>query len=119
MKLLLIKEVAEIVADTVSGEPPIPLIDDETTLTEEEKNLLMNAVWYRCENPFCKYTSFLGVHHIVDEKNGGTNKLDNLIILCPYCHDLAHRSEIPENEMQDWISNRGERLKFKLEWKYF
>ena len=99
--------------------PAIPLVEDETILTEEDKNLLVNAVWYRCENPYCKYTSFLGVHHIVDEKEGGTNRLDNLIVLCPYCHDLAHRNEIPEEEMHEWISNRENRFKFKINWKYF
>jgi hypothetical protein len=101
-----------------SSEPPMPLIDDETSLTIEEKNQVVNAVWYRCENPYCKYTRFLGVHHIIEEKAGGTNKLDNLIVLCPYCHDLAHRNEIPENEMRDWISNREDRFKLKPEWPY-
>lgn len=99
-------------------ESPLPLIDDETSLTIEEKNQLVNAVWYRCENPFCKFTRFLSVHQIIEEKNGGTNKLDNLIVLCPYCHDLAHRQEIPEKEMRDWISNREDRFKFKPEWHY-
>jgi 5-methylcytosine-specific restriction endonuclease McrA len=99
--------------------PPVPLIDDQSSLTLNEINTLVNAVWYRCENPYCKYTSFLGVHHIVEEKDGGSNKLDNLIVLCPYCHDLAHRGEIPEKEMRDWISNRAERWKFKPDWKYF
>jgi len=98
---------------------PIPLIEDPSTLTLDEKNSLVNAVWYRCENPYCKYTSFLSVHHIVEEKVGGTNKLDNLIVLCPYCHDLAHRGEIPETEMHMWIENRSDRWKFKPEWKYF
>jgi hypothetical protein len=101
------------------GESPIPLIDDPTTLTLDEKNLLVNAVWYRCENPYCKYTSFLSVHHIVEEKDSGANKLNNLIVLCPYCHDLAHRGEIPEKEIREWISDRAERWKFKPEWKYF
>ena len=98
---------------------PIPLIEDPSTLTLDEKNSLVNAIWYRCENPYCKYTSFLSVHHIVEEKVGGTNKLNNLIVLCPYCHDLAHRGEIPETEMRMWIEDRSERWKFKPEWKYF
>jgi hypothetical protein len=98
---------------------PIPLIEDPSSLTLDEKNSLVNAIWYRCENPYCKYTSFLSVHHIVEEKVGGTNKLDNLIVLCPYCHDLAHRGEIPETEMRMWIEDRSERWKFKPEWKYF
>jgi predicted HNH restriction endonuclease len=107
------------VAGEAEGEPPLPVIEDESSLTSEEINNLVNAVWYRCENPYCKYTSFLTVHHIVDEKEGGTNKLDNLIVLCPYCHDLAHRNEIPVEEMNAWISNREERFKFKPEWHYF
>jgi hypothetical protein len=102
-----------------SGESPIPLIDDRSSLTPDEKNLLVNAVWYRCENPYCKYTSFLSVHHIVEQKDGGTNELNNLIVLCPFCHDLAHRGEIPEKEMQDWIRDRAKRWKFKPEWRYF
>jgi hypothetical protein len=100
-------------------EPPMPLIEDESTLTIEEKNELLNAVWYRCENPYCKYTHFLSVHYILEEKEGGTNKLDNLIVLCPYCHDLTHRGEVPETQLREWISNREERFKFKPDWHYF
>jgi hypothetical protein len=103
----------------LSEESPVPLIDDQSSLTLDEENTLVNAIWYRCENPYCKYTSFLRVHHIVEEKEGGNNKLDNLIVLCPFCHDLAHRGEIPEKEMRTWIDNRSERWKFKPQWKHF
>jgi hypothetical protein len=104
--------------DDNSYESSLPIIEDETTLSIEDQNQLVNAVWYRCENPFCKHTRFLGVHHILDEKEGGSNKLDNLIVLCPYCHDLAHKKEIPEAEMQSWIANREERFKFKPDWRH-
>jgi hypothetical protein len=100
------------------GEPPIPLIVDQSSLTEENKNELENAVWYRCENPYCKYTRFLEVHHIMDEKDGGNNKLENLIVLCPFCHDLAHKGEIPEKEMRDWIAQRDERFNSKIVWPF-
>ncbi len=117
---IAIKEELDKLADAVEGQaPPVPLIEDPSSLTLDEKNTLVNAVWYRCENPYCKYTSFLSVHHIVEEKDGGNNKLDNLIVLCPFCHDLAHRNEMPEKEMREWISNRADRWKFKPEWKYF
>jgi hypothetical protein len=109
----------EAVSHNSADIPSIPLVEDESSLTDEDKNQLVNAVWYRCENPYCKYTSFLGVHHIVDEKDGGTNRLDNLIVLCPYCHDLAHRKEIPLAEMHEWINNRENRFKNKPDWKYF
>jgi cell division protein FtsN len=108
----------ELNPDDNSSEPAVPIIEDETTLSIEDQNQLVNAVWYRCENPFCKHTRFLGVHHILDEKEGGTNKLDNLIVLCPQCHDLAHKKEIPEEEMQSWIANREERFKFKPDWPH-
>lgn len=109
---------------TLSPEPedgasPMPLIEEISSLTEDENNELVNAVWCRCENPYCKYTRFLSVHHLIEEKDGGTNRLDNLVVLCPYCHDLAHRNEIPDKEMRDWISNREERFKFKPDWHYF
>jgi len=104
--------------DPNSTEPPIPLIEDKTSLTVEETNRLINAVWCRCENPFCKDTRFLGVHHITNEESGGKNTLDNLIVLCPYCHDLTHKKKIPETKMRDWIQNKEERFKFKIDWPY-
>jgi hypothetical protein len=105
-------------ANTSSGnEPPLAIVEDKSSLTESDKNELLNGVWYRCENPFCKGTNFLGIHHMVEEKDGGTNKLDNLIVLCPFCHALAHKKEIPEEEMRDWIS-REERFKPEMKWRY-
>jgi 5-methylcytosine-specific restriction endonuclease McrA len=103
--------------DKGDQEPPIPMIEDQSSLTLEEINELVNAVWYRCENPYCKYTTFLTVHHFVDEKDGGDNKLDNLIVLCPYCHDLAHKNEMPEKEMREWTS-REDRFKSKPDWHH-
>jgi 5-methylcytosine-specific restriction endonuclease McrA len=101
-----------------SAEEAMPMVEDKSSLPLDQKNRLINAVWYRCENPYCKYTHFLGIHHIIDEKDGGTHQLENLIILCPYCHDLAHKNEIPISKMREWIANREERFKFNLDWPY-
>jgi 5-methylcytosine-specific restriction endonuclease McrA len=46
----------------------------------------------------CKFCSrggktsdyILEVHHIVWRRWGGTDRPDNLITVCPYCHDLIH-----------------------------
>jgi hypothetical protein len=111
-------EAVKPILDSENTQPPLPLIEDQSSLTAESQNELVNAVWCHCENPYCKYSHFLSVHPIIDEKDEGTNKLENLIVLCPYCHDLAHRHEIPEKEMRSWISNREDRLKFKPEWRY-
>ena len=104
--------------DSSPAETAIPVVNEESSLTQEEKNLIMNAVWYRCENPYCKYTHFLDVHHIISEADGGSNKLDNLIVLCPYCHELAHKGEIPVEKMIEWISKPEERFRFVPEWRY-
>ena len=103
---------------TGSGKPSSHLREDETTLKDEEKNELVNSVWCTCENPYCKFTKFLDVHHVVDENDGGTNRLDNLIVLCSFCHDLAHKDEIPVEEMRGWIATREARFQFKPNWHY-
>ncbi len=95
-----------------------PIVAELSSLSEDAKNKLMNAVWYRCENPYCNYTQFLDVHHIVSEVEGGTNRLDNLLVLCPTCHAAADNNEISEEELQSWIKERAERFKTDLDWPY-
>ncbi len=90
-------------------------ISEYSTLPENAKLKLMNAVWYRCENPYCNHTEFLDVHHIVD---GGSNELNNLIVLCLKCHAAAHNNEITEEELQSWLLERAERFRTDLDWPY-
>ncbi len=75
----------------------------------------MNAVWYRCENPYCNHTEFLDVHHIID---AGSNNLNNLIVLCPKCNALAHNNEITVEELKSWLVEREKRFKSDLDWPY-
>ncbi len=95
-----------------------PMVAELSSLPEEAKNALMNAIWYRCENPYCNYTQFLDVHHIVSEVEGGTNRLDNLIVLCPRCHLAADNHEIPMAELRYWVRERDKRFKSELDWPY-
>ncbi len=90
-------------------------IVEYSTLAEDAKLQLMNAVWYRCENPNCNHTEFLDVHHIVDD---GSNDLNNLIVLCPRCHAAAHNNEITEEALQSWLVERAKRFKTDLDWPY-
>lgn len=90
-------------------------IAEYSTLAEDAKLTLMNAVWYRCENPYCNHTEFLDVHHIVDD---GSNALDNLIVLCPRCNAAAHNNEITKEELQSWLVERAKRFKTDLDWPY-
>ncbi len=112
----LISDPPEIIAESKKVIPP--MVSEFSSLPENAKNKLMNAVWYRCENPDCNYTQFLEVHHIVSEVEGGTNRLDNLIVLCSKCHAAADRHEISEKELQSWIKERTARFKTNIDWPY-
>lgn len=35
--------------------------------------------------------AFLEAHHIIPKSHGGSNAIDNLVLLCPRCHKLVHR----------------------------
>ncbi len=95
-----------------------PVAPELSSLPENAKNKLMNAVWYRCENPNCNYTQFLDIHHILSEVEGGTNKPENLIVLCSKCHAAAVNGEISVEELQSWIQDRTERFKTDLDGPY-
>ncbi|MBI2836207.1 MAG: HNH endonuclease [Chloroflexi bacterium] len=116
-------ELAEMTGGTPSDSPlpdvsPLARAADSALLPEEAKSLLMNAVWYRCENPRCNYTQFLDVYNISPGANGGNNSLDNLIVLCPNCRSAVEKGGISPGEMRSWVRMRAERLKFALDWPY-
>lgn len=67
----------------------------------------------RCE--YCG-TSFSGsfldprkigshLHHI--DENRANRRKSNLILLCPNCHDMAHRGQISKSELRNSISGFG------------
>lgn len=44
------------------------------------------------------------IHHIIERSNGGSNELDNLILICPNCHRAIHTLGdiyITEHELKD------------------
>jgi len=50
---------------------------------------------YRRRAPGCGRTRFVHVHHRALRRNGGANRLDNLITLCAGCHHVFHDLEKP------------------------
>ncbi len=93
-------------------------VPEISSLPENARDKLINAVWYQCENPNCRYTQFLHVHHIISEVEGGSNRLDNLIVLCSRCHTAARNQEISTKELQSWLRDRSQRFKSDLDWPY-
>ncbi|MDP1993123.1 MAG: HNH endonuclease signature motif containing protein [Syntrophales bacterium] len=44
----------------------------------------------------------MDVHHIVEVNKSGGHEPDNLLPLCPYCHDKYHRKLIDARSIADW-----------------
>ncbi len=105
-------------ADPLRELAKLPALDNSSNLPEEAKSVLMNAVWYRCENPKCNYTQYLDVYQIVSLEKGGSNVLENLVVLCPECRNLAHSGQIDDDVLHSWIKGRVERFKFVVDWPY-
>ena len=43
---------------------------------------------YRCA--LCDSTQYIQIHHVIPRGEGGTNNVQNLIKLCPYCNSHVH-----------------------------
>ena len=69
-------------------------------LTHDETEKIIHKVGTICCYPNCKETIALDVHHIVPIGQGGTNRDDNLIVLCPVHHRLADRGAIPRKRLE-------------------
>lgn len=56
-----------------------------------------------CEK--CKHANFaiLNAHHIVEVCNGGTDDLDNLLLLCPNCHALEHLNDSSSVSSEEFL----------------
>jgi hypothetical protein len=44
----------------------------------------------RCRFPGCAHTKWLHAHHVESWLEGGETKLENLVLLCPFHHQLLH-----------------------------
>jgi len=69
-------------------------------LTHDETERIIHRVGTICCYPNCKETIALDVHHIISREEGGTNRDNNLIVLCPVHHRLADRGAIPRKRLE-------------------
>lgn len=51
----------------------------------------------------CGFDEVIEVHHIIPRRIGGTDELENLIVLCPNHHSLADRGMIVINKLRERI----------------
>lgn len=59
----------------------------------------------KCE--LCRYKLSLDIHHITPKSRGGTNEIDNLMVICPNCHALITRRFLHLNSRKDIIKMRN------------
>ena len=66
------------------------------------QHLVLHEAGYKCANPVCRTILTLDIHHLVPVADDGGNAPDNLLALCPNCHALHHRAEIPADSIRAW-----------------
>ena len=71
-------------------------------IPQDVRRQVLTEAGYRCAVPTCRTILALDLHHILKVSEGGPNTADNLIALCPTCHALHHRKEIPQEAIRVW-----------------
>jgi len=90
-------------------------------LRGDERALFIHAIGDRCENPTCRKSGLLEIHHIKPKEQGGLNSVWNLIVLCPDDHRSAQRGIPDKLRLQQWVQDhRNQRLNLlhSRQWKY-
>lgn len=68
----------------------------------ETKLQVLHEAGYKCSVPTCRTILTLDIHHLVYISDKGSNDPANLLALCPNCHALHHKGEIPSTSLRAW-----------------
>lgn len=72
------------------------------SLHVDTRQIILHEAGYKCANPTCRHILTLDVHHLDRVSDGGPDDPANLVALCPNCHALHHRGEIPATSLRAW-----------------
>ncbi len=72
------------------------------SIPQDVRREVLTEAGYRCAVPTCRTILLIDLHHIIPVSEDGDNSPDNLIALCPNCHALHHRKEIPQEAVRVW-----------------
>ena len=61
----------------------------------------------------CGYDRVVQIHHIIQRSKGGSEKLSNLITLCPNCHRLVHDGIIKIKSLTEIIDSGKKHERYK------
>ena len=71
-------------------------------LPQDVRHRVLHQAGYKCGNPVCRTIITLDIHHLVPVAEVGQNDPENLLALCPNCHALHHRGQIPIESLRAW-----------------
>lgn len=63
---------------------------------------ILTELGYKCGNPTCQHILTFELHQIVRVKDGGGNKLSNILALCPNCYSLYTHGHITKSAIRHW-----------------
>jgi len=70
----------------------LPFRDKDRTLKlKAYRDAVLKFYDYKCF--ICGYNNFVDIHHIIHKSSGGTDQIDNLVLLCPNHHKEWHYYE--------------------------
>lgn len=72
------------------------------SISVDVRRLVLHEAGYKCANPVCRTILTLDVHHLVPVAQDGGDTPENLLALCPNCHALHHKGEIPGESIRAW-----------------
>ena len=93
-------------AKTVVYEHEVP---QREPVPDNIRGSINNRSGFRCENPDCKATIKPHLHHIDNDYNN--NSLRNIIALCPNCHSAAHKNQMSNSQLRNWVQRSWETYK--------
>ena len=81
---------------------------DREPLSPYERDEVLKRSHNRCENERCHFQGKPHIHHI--DMNNQNNNLNNLIALCPSCHQRAHDGKFTQTQLFLWARRDYKRL---------
>jgi hypothetical protein len=82
--------------------PSLPREADRKKLPVAVRHQLLMEAGYMCGNPACRNVITLDLHHIEYVSAGGGDEPSNLLVLCPYHHEMHHAGQIPVEAIRMW-----------------
>ncbi len=89
--------------DNIEQEVSLRVIENLTR--EKAASRAKKLLGQRCE--LCGYSKYVDAYFITPKSKGGTNSLNNIIILCPNHHKESSLGLISEEQLLSIVGKRG------------